>query len=249
MAAYVNAQAIHPNATPVAPAFPPHLFPHHARQRKNSSTKYPIVSSGTFTDFVTKVLRGEPLWLFQLSLQFYLPNFPTISSKVNTQYPIRPSVEVGQQPHDLSISIGSIGELHAARQTPREKNVKFPDFVFTKAFPRRMQNPRVNMPFGIVEIKTSMHDEADIQGEKVTAYEAMDQINDYTTRLSQAAFAVHELDTAIIASYLVYGKYYAKVVWNGSVYTLTPWQFIMEEMALPDRAPFLYRLCELAVTN
>ena len=35
----------------------------------------------------------------------------------------------------------------------------------------------------------------------------------------------------------------------GLIWDVEPWQFIFEEMALPVRAPFLYRLCELAVRH
>ena len=82
----------------------------------------------------------------------------------------------------------------------------------------------------------------------------MEQIFDYTRRLSDPAFALLEHNSNIIASYIVYGSYYTKVILinhphAGVILDVEPWQFIFEEMALPNRAPFLYRLSELAVRH
>ena len=82
----------------------------------------------------------------------------------------------------------------------------------------------------------------------------MEQTFDYANRITSAAFALPEPGSQIVASYIVYGKYYTKVTLfddtrSGKLWDVEPWQFVFEEMALPVRAPLLYRLCELAVRH
>ncbi|KAG6843693.1 hypothetical protein H0H87_001557 [Tephrocybe sp. NHM501043] len=166
--------------------------------------------------------------------------------QVNPQYPLRPAVEEGRE-HVQKISIGSIGEIFAARNTPREKDMKFPDFLITKVNPRDWGNPRVNAPCVVIEIKTSDKDEWDITiGNKAIA-DSMQQLILYTDRVSKALFTMEEPNANIIPSFLTYGKYYSKVILTNGMYSFQPWLLISEQMALPDRAPLLYRLCEIAV--
>jgi len=130
--------------------------------------------------------------------------------------------------------------------------MKYPDFIFTKPLPRLPPAPRVNCLFGVLEIKTSDEDADDIEKGRASVAEALYQTFDYTERLSNPAFAICEPGSQIIASYIVYGRYYTKVILinhpqAGIIWRVEPWQFVFEEMAPPNRAPFLYRLCELAV--
>jgi hypothetical protein len=134
----------------------------------------------------------------------------------------------------------------------RENDMKYPDFIFTKPVPRLPPVPRINCLFGVLEIKSSDQDAQDIERGKASVEEAMDQTYEYTERLSHPAYALWQPGSQIVASYIVYGGLYTKVVLTnhphaGLIWDVEPWQFIFEEMALPVRAPFLYRLCELAV--
>jgi len=75
----------------------------------------------------------------------------------------------------------------------------------------------------------------------------------YARRLTNA-FSLQEQNSPYIATYVVYGTYYTKVTFrnqgNALIPVVEPWQYVFEEFALAEgRAPFLYRLCELAVCH
>jgi len=82
-----------------------------------------------------------------------------------------------------------------------------PDFIFSKP-----PVPRINCLFGVLEIKASDEDADDIERGKASVKEAMDQTYEYTERLSHPAYALCQPGSQIIASYIVYGGLYTKVV-------------------------------------
>lgn len=169
-------------------------------------------------------------------------------------------------PHGQNISIGSLGELHGARGSTlsnvlffselllivplalREDDMRFIDFFITKPFPRPTSVPRINSALAVIEIKIALNATEDILKFKASVDDAILQLMDYCDRLSQGAFALTD-QTGVIPGYLVFGDCYTQVKKNNGLWEVEPWQFVFEEMVLNEgRAPFLYRLCELAVT-
>ena len=135
----------------------------------------------------------------------------------------------------------------------REK-VKFPDFTVSKPLPRQPPTPRIHCNIGIIEIKTEA--DPNLQGVERDHYsvdEAVLQAAEYAELLT-TTFSVQEQNSLCIATYVVYGKYYTRITlkYQGNVFVpaAEEWQFVFEDFALAEgRAPFLYRLCELAVRN
>ena len=173
--------------------------------------------------------------------------------------------------HGRNISVGSTGEIHAGQGSElfsscvqvfqgaenflagRER-AKFPDFTVSKPLPRQPPTPRVHCNIGIIEIKTEA--DADLQGverDYQSVDEAVLQAVEYAELLS-TTFSVQEQNSLCIATYVVYGKYYTRITfqYQGDLlsHAIEDWQFVFEDFALAEgRAPFLYRLCELAVRN
>lgn len=170
--------------------------------------------------------------------------------------------------HGQNVSIGSIGEIHAGRGSELlvfqytsvytesflagREGVNYPDFTVSKPLPRQPPTPRIHCHIGVIEIKTE--DDPELQGVErgyFSVEEAVLQIAKYARRLS-TTFSVQGQNSHCIATYLVYGKYYTRITFHnqGNNFALEDWQFIFEDFALAEgRAPFLYRLCELAVRN
>ncbi|KAJ6530446.1 hypothetical protein B0H10DRAFT_2248187 [Mycena sp. CBHHK59/15] len=158
---------------------------------------------------------------------------------INPQYPLRPAVTVGTSAHEQNVSIGSVGEIFGARGTGREEDMLYPDFLVTKAIPRGLKTPRINRPVVLIEVKTMVEAER-TQPPRRPCYNWGNIVN------PESAFAVKE--GAILPSFLVFGRFYTQLeIASNGVYEARDWQYVFEEFALPDRAPFLYRLCELAV--
>lgn len=131
----------------------------------------------------------------------------------------------------------------------REDGMRFVDFLITKPFPRPISAPRVNNALAVIEIKTALNATKDILKFNASVDDALLQLMDYCDRLSQGAFARTD-QTRVIPGYLVFGNWYTQVKKNNGVWEMDPWQFVFEEMVSNEgRAPFLYRLCELAVTH
>jgi len=155
--------------------------------------------------------------------------------------------------HGRGISIGSTGEYHAGRGSGRE-NVTFPDFTLTKPLPCQPPDPRIHFNIAIIEIKTrSNSTERDVEKGNLSVAEAVAQAAGYSKRLT-TTYSLLEQNSDGIATYVVYGMYYTRVTWvnqgNVLVLQVDRWQYVFEEFALADgRAPFLYRLCELAVRH
>ena len=127
--------------------------------------------------------------------------------------------------------------------------MRFVDFFITKPFPRPISTPRINNALAVIEIKTALNATEDILKFKASVDDAILQLMDYCDRLSQGAFALTD-QTGVIPGYLVFGDCYTQVKKNNGLWEVEPWQFVFEEMVLNEgRAPFLYRLCELAVTH
>lgn len=133
--------------------------------------------------------------------------------------------------------------------------MKYPDFTLTKPLPRQPPTPRIHCNIGIIEIKTCRPEERHIQNANISVEEALNQTLDYALRLSKSHFSLLQQNSRLIATYLVYGKYYTSITMinhpvAGLVWRAEPWQFVFEDFALAQgRAPFLYRLCELAVSH
>ena len=89
--------------------------------------------------------------------------------------------------------------------------MKYPDFLFTKPLPQRHSAPHINCLFGILEIKASDEATENIEKCKALVSEAMEQTYDYVNHITSAVFALPEPSSQIVASYIVYGKYYTKV--------------------------------------
>ena len=73
----------------------------------------------------------------------------------------------------------------------------------------------------------------------------------YAKRFTTSS-SLREQKSRFIASYVVYGRYYMRItVTHQEILSqVDPWQFVFEDFALDQgRAPFLYRLCELAVRH
>ena len=134
------------------------------------------------------------------------------------------------------------------------EDVKFPDFTLTKPLPRQLPTPWVHCNIAVFEIKTrSNPDEQDVEKSNTTVENAVMQAVGYARRLTNA-FSLQEQNSPYIATYVVYGTYYMKVTFqnwgNALIPVVEPWQYVFEEFALAEgRAPFLYRLCELAVCH
>lgn len=120
----------------------------------------------------------------------------------------------------------------------------YPDFMISKPLPRPPQTPRVNCPVAVVEIKNlNLTD-------NLSLMEALKQTQKYSERLSESAFSIKPPDSSCIETFLVYGERYSRLrqinTPAGNFWNASPWQFVFEEMALPARAPLLYRLSEIA---
>jgi len=135
------------------------------------------------------------------------------------------------------------------------EDVKYPDFTLSKPLPRQPPTPRIHCNIGVIEIKTlSLPEERDVEKGKLSVEEALKQALGYAQRLSNSPFSQREQNSTIIPTYVVYGTYYTRLVMidtpAGPVWEADPWQYVFEEFALDeDRAPFLFRLCELAVRH
>jgi len=127
--------------------------------------------------------------------------------------------------------------------------MRFVDFFITKPFPRPISAPRINNALAVIEIKTVLNATEDILKFKASVDDAILQLMDYCDRLSQGAFAQTD-QMGVIPGYLVFGDCHTQVKNNNGLWEVEPWQFVFEDMVLNEgRAPFLYRLCELAVTH
>jgi hypothetical protein len=132
------------------------------------------------------------------------------------------------------------------------EQVKYPDFTLTKPLPRQPPTPRIHCNIGVIEIKTrSNPEEQDVEKGNLSVEDALIQAAGYAKRLS-TTFSLQEQNSRFIATYVVYGRYYTRIIvtnqGNALVSHADPWQFVFEDFALAQgRAPFLYRLCELAV--
>jgi hypothetical protein len=137
----------------------------------------------------------------------------------------------------------------------RERGMQYPDFTFTKPIPRIHPSPRVHCHIGVAEIKTLKPDGKDVENGNATVWEAILQTQRYSQSLSDSPFAIHDQNYRCISTFLVFGKYYTRLylfdtpVGPFSSWEIDPWQHIFEDMSLPERAPFLYRLCEVAVSH
>jgi len=135
------------------------------------------------------------------------------------------------------------------------EEVKYPDFTLTKPLPRPTPTPRIHCNIGVIEIKTlSRPEERDVEKGNLPVDDALEQAVEYASRLSDSPFSLREQNSLFIATYVVYGKYYTRITVTNQgpvqVYRAAPWQFAFEDFALAQgRAPFLYRLCELAVRH
>lgn len=133
----------------------------------------------------------------------------------------------------------------------REGGMQYPDFTFTKPIPRIPPSPRVHCHIGVAEIKTLKPDDKDVENGNATVWEAILQTQGYSQRLSGSPFAIHDQNSQCIATFLVFGKYYTRLYLVdtpiGPLWEIDPWQHVFEDMSLPERAPFLYRLCEVAI--
>jgi len=93
----------------------------------------------------------------------------------------------------------------------------------------------------------------DIEKHKLLVDDALRQTFESAERLSRSHFSRREQNSLLITTYQVYGRYYTRITMTnhptaGLIWEAEPWQFVFEQLALADgRAPFLYRLCELAV--
>jgi hypothetical protein len=134
------------------------------------------------------------------------------------------------------------------------EQVEYPDFTLTKPLPRQPPTPRVHCNIGVIEIKTrSNPQEQHVERGNLSVDDALIQAIGYARRLS-TSFSLREQNSRFIATYVVYGRYYTRVTvtnqGNALVSQVAPWQFVFEDFALAHgRAPFLYRLCELAVRH
>ena len=130
----------------------------------------------------------------------------------------------------------------------------FPDFTLTKPLPHQPSTPRIHCNIAIIEIKTrSNPQEQDVEKGNLSVAEAVAQAVQYSRRLT-TTYSLLEQNSQSIATYVVYGMYYTRVTWvyQGDilVHNVDRWQYVFEEFAFADgRAPFLYRLCELAVRH
>jgi len=134
--------------------------------------------------------------------------------------------------------------------------VKYPDFTITKPLPRQPPTPRIHCNVGVIEIKTLAYSEQkNVENRKVLVDEALLQTIEYAERLSTSPFSQREPNSLLITTYVVYGKYFTRITMTnhpnlGVVWRAEPWQFVFEEFSLAQgRAPFLYRLCEIAVRH
>ena len=134
------------------------------------------------------------------------------------------------------------------------EQVKYPDFTLSKPLPRQPPTPRIHCNIGVVEIKTEPDPEVQgVEMDHLSVDEAVLQAIEYARRLTNT-FSVTEQNSICIPTCVVYGKYYTSVTvfyqGNALNYESEDWQFVFEDFALAEgRAPFLYRLCELAVRN
>lgn len=131
----------------------------------------------------------------------------------------------------------------------RERGMQYPDFTFTKPIPRIP-------PFSlgcIAEIKTLKPDDKDVENGNATVWEAIIQTQGYSQHLSDSPFAIHNQNSQCIPTFLLFGKYYTHLYLVdtpvGPLWEIYPWQHVFEDMLLPERAPFLYRLCDVAVPH
>ncbi|KAG6825078.1 hypothetical protein H0H92_004759 [Tricholoma furcatifolium] len=228
----------HPDATRVIPAFPPPFVSAATPSAQVLYNRIPAIVHWNLDRICNEGVRYEEN-VYGYFNSAFTSIFPVSQQyQVNPQYPLRPHAVVG---HGRTSSIGSTGDNHAARETGRESGVGYPDFVISKVHPRRPPAPRVNAPCLLVEIKTSDTAESDLNREGrllATVNDALEQIVAYNERLRTAAFSMNDPISGEIPSYIVYGKYYAKVTAFGpDDYFIDDWQFVSEEMALPDRAP------------
>lgn len=131
------------------------------------------------------------------------------------------------------------------------EHVSYPDFTLTKPLPRQHLTPRVHCNIGVIEIKTrSNPEEQDVEKGNVSVEDAVMQAVRYPRRLT-TTFSLQEQNSHSIATYVVYGRFYTRITMeNAFVHLADDWQFVFEDFALAEgRAPFLYRLCELAVRH
>jgi hypothetical protein len=121
------------------------------------------------------------------------------------------------------------------------REVEYPDFTVSKLLPRQPPTPQVHRIIGIIEIITE-----DLYSVGEAVLQAVK-----SAKLLSTTFSVQEQNSLCIAIYVVYGKYYTRITFRDAlVFTVDDWQFVFEDFALAEgRAPFLYRLCELAVHN
>ncbi|KAG6852685.1 hypothetical protein C0991_009940, partial [Blastosporella zonata] len=95
---------------------------------------------------------------------------------------------------------------------PRAEGMMYTDFTFSKPVPSRLPAPRMDITFGLLEIKTSDEDESDIESDRADIQNALNQIYAYAARVSKARFTVCEPDTSLVPSFIVYGNLYTKVI-------------------------------------
>lgn len=131
--------------------------------------------------------------------------------------------------------------------------MKYPDFTFSKPIPRIPPSPRVHCHIGVVEIKTVKPNDRNVENGNSLVWEAISQTQEYSQRLSESPFAFHNHHSQCIPTFLVFGKYYTRLYLVdtplGPVWEVDSWLYVFEAMSLPERAPFLYRLCEVAVRH
>jgi hypothetical protein len=164
---------------------------------------------------------------------------------------------VGEGRHGQNISVGLTGEVHAGQDSAESllagrEEVKY--FTVSKPLPRQPPTPQVNRNIGVIEIKTEPDPELQsVDNHFGVVKEALLQAVKYAELLT-TTFSVQDQNSLCIATYVVFGKYYTSItfqhVGDALVHTVEDWQFVFEDFALAEgRAPFLYRLCELAVRN
>jgi hypothetical protein len=131
--------------------------------------------------------------------------------------------------------------------------MQYPDFLITKPSPRGRDEPksRINAIIAIIEVKKSEHMDGRISKSVLT--EAVNQTGTYAKRVHECGHAIQDNNSPIVASYIIYGKYYAKVIATGQGdrlnFHLEPLQHVWEELNNEGHAPLSYRFCELAVKH
>lgn len=123
--------------------------------------------------------------------------------------------------------------------------MKYPDFIVSKTVPTAPQEDRFKHILAIVEIKRS----------DANPLFALSQLVDYTMNAEQMGHAQIPTSGAL-PSYLLLGlKYTWLEIWSGygiwpKGYQAAPWQYVFEHLDLDaGTAPFMYRMCDLAVCH